>query len=388
MASTWVITRANNREAIEAALPAIAERDRLRFVYVDLPRWLSFWKRGGRGIHLYYLLWQFAALRRARQLLREREFSAVWHVTFANIWLGSVAPLTRLPFIYGPVGGGVRTSVRLFPALGPKGARYEVTRGLIRAISRHLNPLCDLAIRRAKLIMVQNPETREWISRSQREKAVIFPNTLVEGPVPSRATRLGGSRTALFVGNLHPLKGIALAVRAIALAPGWRLSVCGTGPDEARLRRMARRLGAQDRVEFLGWRPRREVLRLMAEEADVLLFPSLHDEGGMVVAEAVSIGLPVVCLDRGGAPGLGGAPVKATGVRETSRALARAMMSAPPQAGSSRFSLDSATDRVSELFARVGVLDGRFSPRVGPNAAGSPTEPAAWRSWNDRPVGT
>ena len=34
---TWVITRANNREAIEASLPTIAERDRLTFVYVDLP---------------------------------------------------------------------------------------------------------------------------------------------------------------------------------------------------------------------------------------------------------------------------------------------------------------------------------------------------------------
>jgi glycosyltransferase involved in cell wall biosynthesis len=385
MASTWVITRANNREAIEAALPAIAERDRLHFVYVDLPRWLSFWKRGTRGLHLYYLLWQFTALRRARQLLREQEFTAVWHVTFANIWLGSVAPLTRLPFIYGPVGGGVRTSVRLFPALGPKGAAYEVIRGLIRGISRHLNPLCDLAIRRARLIMVQNPETREWITRSQRDKAVIFPNTLVEGPVPGRAIRPGGSRTALFVGNLHPLKGIALAIRAITLAPGWRLSICGTGPDEERLRRMARRLGIQDRVDFLGWRPRREVLRLMAEEADVLLFPSLHDEGGMVVAEAVSVGLPVVCLDRGGAPGLGGASVRATGVRGTSRALAQAMMSALPQAESSRFSLDSATDRISELFARFGVLDDRFAGRVDPAVAGSPTEPTRGWSWNDNP---
>jgi glycosyltransferase involved in cell wall biosynthesis len=33
---------------------------------------------------------------------------------------------------------------------------------------------------------------------------------------------------------------------------------------------------------------------------DLLLFPSLHDSGGFVVLEALSHGLPVVCLDLGG----------------------------------------------------------------------------------------
>jgi glycosyltransferase involved in cell wall biosynthesis len=35
-------------------------------------------------------------------------------------------------------------------------------------------------------------------------------------------------------------------------------------------------------------------------EADVLLFPCLHEEAGAVVVEARAAGLPVVCLDRGG----------------------------------------------------------------------------------------
>src|SRR5918999_3838599 len=65
---TWVITRSNNAPVIERAIQSIPERDRLHFVYVDLPSWARFWKRGRHGIHLYYLLWQFAALRKARRL--------------------------------------------------------------------------------------------------------------------------------------------------------------------------------------------------------------------------------------------------------------------------------------------------------------------------------
>ena len=37
LGETWVVTRANNREAIEAGLDGLPEADRLHFVYVDLP---------------------------------------------------------------------------------------------------------------------------------------------------------------------------------------------------------------------------------------------------------------------------------------------------------------------------------------------------------------
>ncbi len=96
----------------------------------------------------------------------------------------------------------------------------------------------------------------------------------------------------------------------------------------------------------------------MAEEADVLLFPSLHDEGPMVVAEALSIGLPVICLDRGGARDFGGIAVRVGSVRRTVDRLARAMTCVPPvQAATPRFSLDAATQRFSDLLGSHGLLD-------------------------------
>ena len=62
---TWIITRWNNKAPIERAL----EQDPLpnaHFVYFDLPRWASWWKKGARGLHLYYYLWQLAAFFEAR----------------------------------------------------------------------------------------------------------------------------------------------------------------------------------------------------------------------------------------------------------------------------------------------------------------------------------
>jgi len=97
-------------------------------------------------------------------------------------------------------------------------------------------------------------------------------------------------------------KGVGLALRALSQLPQWRFIIIGSGPDERRLRRLGGQLELNSRVEFRGWQPREQVLRAMREEADVFLFPSLHDDAPLAVAEALATGLQVVCLDRGGPP--------------------------------------------------------------------------------------
>ncbi len=281
-----VITRANNREAIEAALPITPERERLQFVYVDLPPWARFWKRGQRGIHLYYVLWQLAALRTARRIHRSRMFDVVWHLTMANAWMGSFAPLVDAPFVYGPVGGGVKTPRRLIPTLGPRGVAKETTYAVVQATSRRLNPFVRLATRRARVILVQNPETRDWLPSAHRDKIVVFPNAVIPTPVRTHA-RHDRARIALFAGQLVPGKAVALAIRALVDLPDWQLIICGSGPEERRLRRLAAKLHLEDRVVFMGWVPREELARIMAEEADVFLFPSLHDQSPWVAARGV-----------------------------------------------------------------------------------------------------
>jgi hypothetical protein len=56
----WVITRSNNREPIERAL-AQEPLSTAHFVYFDLPRWAHIGKKGKRGVHPYYYLWQVGA---------------------------------------------------------------------------------------------------------------------------------------------------------------------------------------------------------------------------------------------------------------------------------------------------------------------------------------
>jgi glycosyltransferase involved in cell wall biosynthesis len=367
LGETWVVTRENNRDAIEAVLPAIAERDHLHFEYVDLPAWARFWKRGLRGVHPYYVLWQIAALRRARALKKEQRFDLAWHLTFANAWIGSAAALLGTRFVYGPVGGGVKTPWKLTPALGARGCLQELLRVTVRGAARYGNPLARLSWRRADLILAQNPETREWLPRRHRAKVEVFPNAVLGVFDSTRAPRAHG-KTALFAARLSPWKGAGLAVRVIARLPGRRLIVVGSGPDEARLRRLASRQKVTNRIQFLGHVPRARLLELMHGEADVLLFPSMHEDAGWVVAEAAASGLPVVALDRGGPPLMGAVVARPGTVNETVERLAACVTSVTSRErrAVSDFGLDGRISQLEELVLRRGILSATPAAKISP----------------------
>lgn len=103
----------------------------------------------------------------------------------------------------------------------------------------------------------------------------------------------------LMVGSGFITKGLDRAIRALAglrrHMPGQSLRLLVAGQDrEGRYRRLARRLGVKDQVEFLGGRD--DVAELMLA-ADVLVHPARSEAAGVVLLEALVAGLPVVVTD-------------------------------------------------------------------------------------------
>lgn len=107
----------------------------------------------------------------------------------------------------------------------------------------------------------------------------------------------GASRTALFVGRIYPVKGLPLLVEAWGRVrpQGWKMLLMG--PDEAGHRKEVEAAIAKHRLgdvfEFLGelqGEAKHEIYRL----AQLFILPSYTENFGMVVAEALAHGLPVV----------------------------------------------------------------------------------------------
>ena len=109
----------------------------------------------------------------------------------------------------------------------------------------------------------------------------------------------------LFLGRLSPEKGVDWLLRAWAKVHhlGPKLVIAGTGPEESRLRNLAKELGLRN-VVFTGFADKARQAELWANSA-ALVIPSIWDEPfGMVVLEAWARARPVVAFAKGALPEL------------------------------------------------------------------------------------
>lgn len=305
----WVLTRRNNQKTIEPEYQRLesAIRDRVHFIYYDLPKWASWWKKGGRGVHLYYLLWQWGAYLLARQKHAEHAFDRVHHVTFVSARQPSFMGGLGIPFVFGPVAGGERAPWRLRSGYGLRGWLLDAARDAANVLMK-FDPMMWRTFAQAERIFVTSQQTQDLVPKcywpKTRIKLAIALDVGDVGDLPQvRAVR---PPRIVYVGHFLYLKGMHLGLASFASFlrrhPDARLSMIGKGPEEARWRQLAEQLGVANSIDWVPWVSQAELTDVYRNH-DVLLFPSLHDSGGMVVLEAMQQGLPVVCLKLGG-PGV------------------------------------------------------------------------------------
>jgi glycosyltransferase involved in cell wall biosynthesis len=294
----WVLTLPTSCEMIERAIGGDPRRRRIHLVPIPF-------ESNGRELddlssaafHLGYDQWQRRAATRGIALDHDVSFDVVHHVTLASYWTrAGVAEVTK-PLVWGPIGGGVDPPARLLPDLGVRGITEAVARMAGRPLIAMLPPVRKTQ-RLADVILVQNPDTGRRLHGSGHMR--LLSNALA---VDTDGLDNVGPRgtDVLFVGRLVPWKAPLLALRALRHVQNRDsiLRFCGTGPEERRLREAARRWGLRDRVRYEGWLPRPKLLPMVAQ-AGVLIHPAVHEEAGLCIAEALSLGTPVVTLDHGG----------------------------------------------------------------------------------------
>src|SRR5204862_379499 len=111
----------------------------------------------------------------------------------------------------------------------------------------------------------------------------------------------GGVPRLLCVGRLIPIKGHIVLLRAFAQArrqvPALRLDLAGRGPLEPALRALAKELGIENAVHFLGYVA---PVQRAIEDAAIVVVPSMGEGFGMVALEAMERARPVIAADIGG----------------------------------------------------------------------------------------
>ena len=297
----WVLTRANNQTVIEGH-PS-SRTPGLHFIYYDLPRWALKLKKQAWFLPIYVLLWQWGAYRFAARHHREKRFDQVYHVTFTGIASGSFMGRLGIPLIVGPIAGGERAPFALRRGMPAACRLKELLRDLGILFQRY-SPFTCPALAAAERIYVVTPDSLRLVQKRWHYKTEVQLSVASCSQAADQAERpLSTLPRFVFAGRLLHWKGAHFAIQALAEArttvPAATLTLLGSGPVEPWLRNLAKRIGVAEAVEFVGHGPRQRFVDSLRSYT-AMIFPSLHDSGGLVCLEAFANGLPVVCLDLGG----------------------------------------------------------------------------------------
>ena len=304
--SVSVITRANNKANIETWL-AKNPKSELKMIYYDCSPLIKRIKKRNQGVHLYYFLWQLGIFAIAFREVRSCHYDFIHHVTFVSVRQPSFLGWLGIPFVFGPVAGGEAPPYFVRRSFPFKGWLRDFFRDFANSIVR-FEPFLLSTFYSANKIYVTSDQTKKllpkWVQQKCQVQLAIGSSDL-EVPVVKVSTARNNVLKLLFVGNLLYLKGVHLAIQALERyirknpCSGVTLTIIGSGPDKKWLESFVTSSNLKEKILWVEAIPQLQVFDYYISH-DALIFPSLRDSGGLVVLEALSFGMPVICIDIGG----------------------------------------------------------------------------------------
>lgn len=365
--NTVQITHGRNRAEIERLGLKNVE-------FVDDTRWMLFIYHSVILRPLMDVLFSAHAVRLAEKIARERGAErVVIHQTEPN---SPVLPRTlssRHVNVFGPINGNI-----YYPAIfRHRETKWVRLRRVLHMPLQRLNRLRPGGLKRAEQILVAGG-TRSLASLRAagcppdilRESLDCgIPDRLLDRP---RVTQSGVNLRFIHFGRLVFHKGTALIIESLAKT---RLPVCldivGRGPELDHCRETVQRLGLSDRVRFLDWYTAQEDLLESFSQYRGVVLPSIEDANGIVIQEAMALGLPPICLDWGGPSllvehGRSGYLVEPTSIDHITSGLAECM---------DRLSQDGELAEAMSVAARDTAQQWRWTKVAAEWLAGLPGRP-------------
>lgn len=317
VADVTLVTHARNKAAL------LKQHPNQDIQFVEPSRWEAFYYKVVVGLSSFrgrviwpvrhalqfplYFFFDRTVLKAFGGRVRSGEFDIVHALTpmMPRYPVGIVRACKAVPFILGPVNGGVP-----FPPAFKNLARKEFAQfNFLRLFGAYLIPNYRNTYESADLILGGSSYTRSWIietfGRTEETTALLYENAVSEQFfIRKDGKDKGGSPLRLlFVGRLVPYKGADMLIKALA-SPSLQdkritLDVVGSGPELAALKKLVEILNLVDKVSFAGWVKQSETASYYLK-SDVFCFPSVREFGGAVVMEAMAAGLPCIVVNNGG----------------------------------------------------------------------------------------
>lgn len=202
----------------------------------------------------------------------------------------------HLPFVLS----GVRAVLRrptCRRVLVPTASLSSYDWGKHRVVKSLIAPLVYFLVRRFDVVLFATVGESAAARPAVGDRAKVVHEPIAPADVAEQVPWPGMNLACL--GRVAPEKDLPLAFRSLARLQGGTLHVIGDGDATyvSEVQRVAEHLGLEGRVVWHGWLPREEALATVAR-CSCLLVTSITESYGHAAIEAMSLGVPVVMVDR------------------------------------------------------------------------------------------
>lgn len=299
----WVLTRKSNKRSIEEWIRKSDKKYDIHFVYYDLPRVLSFWKKGLRGVRLYYNMWQTVSNRIVKNTMKTNDIEIYHLLTYGNsLWKISSYGVNQF-FVWGPTGGVDYISHKFTAYYGIK---FKVREAIRRLIINTLpfNYGFKKKCKKANIIFCKSESMYKAIPEKYREKAKLFTDCAVDEQLISKPEKRKKEKVCFItVGRLDAWRNYDVLIEAFTKAynknKNITLKIVGTGDDERRLKSLIGIRGMSGIIEMPGEVEIEEYFRFM-KEADVVVNPSYKESAVTMSFDSMALSKPLICIETGG----------------------------------------------------------------------------------------
>jgi len=293
------ITRKNNQESIDKYIKEFnIDQSNMKFYYYDLPYWMRFWKKGARGSSLYFYLWQMFMPIFIK--INKIDFDIAHNVNFHADAFPTFLWMLGKPTIWGTINHNEKIPSQYLSS--NKAIIKENIKWNIKKLLWNFDIFIFLARKKSTIILGGNSSVQLRL----KIKTERFISLSQVGSIENNFTRIIKNKfNILVVGRFLTIKSFDIAIKSFAkflnnnkLQNDISLIIVGKGPKEKELKQLVRDLDIEEHVVFINWIDKKN-LDVIYQNSSLFLFPS-HEGAGMVVVEALSFGLPVVCFNNYG----------------------------------------------------------------------------------------
>ncbi|RIH89999.1 Alpha-monoglucosyldiacylglycerol synthase [Meiothermus luteus] len=238
---------------------------------------------------------QRLAMPSSRYLPTEFEIFHTHTPLFIGIWGARLAYRHRLPHV-----STFHTHLEKYAHYIPGVATLNKYVGIMQKV-------CQAFYNRADVVIAPTEPVKRLAESYEIEREIkVIPTgidtDLLEAAPDPASPWPSGKRRLLHVGRLGKEKSVDVVIRALAEIRHHvdaHLALVGMGPEQQELARLARQLGVEECLTFVGPVPY-EKIGGYYRMAELFLFASETETQGLVIWEAQAVGLPVVAVGAGG----------------------------------------------------------------------------------------